>query len=79
MYALGFYVDAHAARRELGKEFGCLPPASLEHNQALAERAHSPQTTVHSIHPRPIQAEAHKVKVKVVCQTNYHAALHAWP
>ena len=39
VYALGFYVDTHAAKRELGREFGCLPPASLEHNQALAERA----------------------------------------
>jgi hypothetical protein len=38
VYAMGFYVDAKAAKRMLGRDFGCLPPVALEHNQYFAER-----------------------------------------
>ncbi|KAK9909647.1 hypothetical protein WJX75_005569 [Coccomyxa subellipsoidea] len=38
VYAMGFYIDTGAAKGELGRDFDCLPPGSLEHNQALAER-----------------------------------------
>lgn len=34
---MGFYIDTGAAKGELGRDFDCLPPVSLEHNQALAE------------------------------------------
>ena len=39
VYAMGFYMDKDAAKQTCSEEFSCLPPASLEHNQALAERA----------------------------------------
>ncbi len=35
---MGLYIDSMAAKSELGKDFDCLPPISLEGNQALAER-----------------------------------------
>ncbi|EIE20825.1 chalcone isomerase [Coccomyxa subellipsoidea C-169] len=38
VYAMGFYIDSRAAKQELGRDFDCLPPVSLEHNQVLAER-----------------------------------------
>ncbi|CAL8467962.1 g7500 [Coccomyxa elongata] len=38
VYAMGLYIDLMAAKSELGKDFDCLPPVSLEGNQALAER-----------------------------------------
>lgn len=38
VYAMGLYIDSMAAKSELGKDFDCLPPISLERNQALAER-----------------------------------------
>ena len=38
VYAMGFYMDENAAKQTCSKEFACLPPASLERNQALAER-----------------------------------------
>ena len=39
VYAMGFYMDENAAKQACSKEFSCLPPVSLERNQALAERA----------------------------------------
>ena len=39
VYAMGFYMDKDAAKQTCSEEFSCLPPASLERNQALAERA----------------------------------------
>ena len=38
VYAMGFYMDENAAKQTCDKHFSCLPPASLEQNQALAER-----------------------------------------
>jgi hypothetical protein len=38
VYAMGFYMDENAAKQTCDKDFSCLPPASLEQNQALAER-----------------------------------------
>lgn len=35
---MGFYMDENAAKQTCDKDFSCLPPASLEQNQALAER-----------------------------------------
>ena len=44
VYAVGFYMDEKAAKQTCDREFSCLPPVSLEHNQALSERK-----TTHSI------------------------------
>ena len=42
VYAMGFYMDEKAAKQICDSEFSCLPPTSLEHNQALAESTASP-------------------------------------
>ncbi len=44
---MGLYIDSTAAKKVLGEDFDCLPPISLEHNQALAEREF-PATCKHS-------------------------------
>ena len=42
VYAMGFYMDEKAAKQTCDSDFSCLPPTSLEHNQALAESMASP-------------------------------------
>ena len=37
VYAMGFYMDEKAAKQTCDSDFSCLPPTSLQHNQALAE------------------------------------------
>jgi hypothetical protein len=85
VYALGFYVDAHAARRELGKEFGCLPPVSLEHNQALAERAHTPQNLLlppvfsHPSFQLHVGKKRHQIHTGDCFVVQSHCCTHVWP
>ena len=42
VYAMGFYMDEKAAKQTCDSDFSCLPPTSLQHNQALAESIERP-------------------------------------
>ena len=44
VYAMGFYMDEKAAKQTCDGDFSCLPPTSLQHNQALAESIDHPSS-----------------------------------
>ena len=54
VYAMGFYMDEKAAKQTCDSDFSCLPPTSLEHNQALAESIDHPSSK--PVLPTPLQS-----------------------
>ena len=56
VYAMGFYMDEKAAKHTCDSDFSCLPPTSLQHNQALAESIDHPSSK--PALPAPLHASA---------------------